>query len=331
MNDIAVVTLNDKGYADIGKLTAQVKQAYCKRHGYAFYHYQDLLDFDRIAPFAAWNKIPAILKHLKDYKWVFWIDADAVMIRPEIKLERFLDDRRDVLFGCDTDGLNSGVAFYQNTNRTWDFLTRAYAEPDWRDWPNNWEQRVFKLLIQRDWHCIRYSLLGDMINARPCQSADAFVLHAQGMHPKLRLATLEEYTAPVSYLPEREDLWLASYFRDAAARFLEIESVPMSGGSWKLARRGWDGYLNSTDGETEAAILSQYEGFNVISVSMNKPPADMRFDVVFWLNPTEERLTEWLPWLRGATVVAGVKGRDALRAAGFHKELHRSESFIFLQ
>ncbi len=331
MSDIAVVTLNDKSYSDIGQLTARVKQAYCKKHGYDFYHYDDLLDPERSTPYAAWNKIPAILRHLPNYKWVFWIDADAVMVRPEIRLEGFLDDRRDVLFGCDIEGINSGVAFYQNTLRTWEFLTRAYARDDWRDRKNTWEQTTFKMLLREDWHAIRYSILGDFINSNPAQSAGRFIVHTWGMHPKARRATLEEFTAPVSFMPEREDLWLASYFKDAAGRFLEVDGYPMSGVPWKLARRGWDGYINSSGGEIEASILTQYDGFNVISVSTNKPATDMRFDLVVWKSTSAERLQEWLPWMRGAVATVGVECRDILKAAGFHKELHRTEAFIILQ
>lgn len=331
MSDIAVVTLNDKSYADIGQLTGRVKQAYCKRHGYDYYHYNDLLDPERAAPYTAWNKIPAILKHLKDHKWVFWIDADAVMIRPEVKLEQFLDPQRDVLFACDIEGINSGVAFYQNTPKTWEFLTKAYAREDWKERKTTWEQTAFKMMLREDWHAIRYSILGDFINSNPAQAAGRFIVHTWGMHPKVRWATLEEYCAPVAFLPEGEDVWLVSYFKDAAARFLEVDSVPMGGGSWKLARRGWDGYLNSTNGESEQAILQQYEGFNVVSVSMNKPPLDARFDVVFWDKVRSATAADWLPWMRGAIIVCGVARSPIIKDMGFHHEIHRSKDYIFLK
>ncbi len=62
---------------------------------------------------ASWSKVLLILRHLHKYEWVLWMDADAVIVRPERKLEEIADADADVIWRVD----ENGVRFCLETRR----------------------------------------------------------------------------------------------------------------------------------------------------------------------------------------------------------------------
>jgi hypothetical protein len=84
---ICVVTLYTDEIAEYGRLGAENKENYAKRHGYSFAAYSRSLDPGR-AP--AFSKLIAIRAHLQDHDWVFWTDADSLVMNPAIRLEAII-------------------------------------------------------------------------------------------------------------------------------------------------------------------------------------------------------------------------------------------------
>jgi mannan polymerase II complex MNN10 subunit len=84
---IAIVTLFTGEISDFGEIGAANKQAYARRHGYDCFVYRERLDATRQP---AWSKLEAIKKHLPDYDWVFWTDADSLIMNDEQTLESII-------------------------------------------------------------------------------------------------------------------------------------------------------------------------------------------------------------------------------------------------
>jgi hypothetical protein len=87
------------------------KRKYAKKHGYDLYiGGAEVWDRKRPIP---WSKLPFMLKFLDDYDYLFWSDADVVIMNDDLKLEThivpLLPPHKDLLWTKDVCGnLNSG-------------------------------------------------------------------------------------------------------------------------------------------------------------------------------------------------------------------------------
>jgi|UPI000581AF24 hypothetical protein len=96
-------SLRCRDFDQVGPLTLPNQQAYADRHGYVLIDGSDVLDVSRPP---AWSKIPAVLRLLRqeekhepntlkmrstiDCDWVWWLDADVVIMNSSIALEESL-------------------------------------------------------------------------------------------------------------------------------------------------------------------------------------------------------------------------------------------------
>jgi hypothetical protein len=114
---VAVCTLciND-WYKEIVKYAVITTENYAKKHGYDFYICNEVYDGTRDYP---WYKIKAIQKILPKYDFVFWIDADGFILKPELSITYFIDgylEDKDILCTKDHNNtLNTGVMIIRNT------------------------------------------------------------------------------------------------------------------------------------------------------------------------------------------------------------------------
>jgi len=110
------------------------KRAYAAKHGYAFHTGgEDVWDRDRPIP---WSKFNFIQKYLNDYDYLFWSDADAIILDQETPLEMqilpLLPPSKDMLWTFDAcNHYNNGHLLIRGRS-AWmrDYLQRAYAETD---------------------------------------------------------------------------------------------------------------------------------------------------------------------------------------------------------
>lgn len=123
---IALVTYGDENVAEWKTVSFPLKEAYCKLHGYDFVSRHERLD-DRPA---GWTKIPLILERLPNYDWVYWSDADSLILQPRMELQHFIAEEKDLVF-CIAGlhgTINSGEFFVRNTPWARGFLERVYAQ-----------------------------------------------------------------------------------------------------------------------------------------------------------------------------------------------------------
>lgn len=101
------------------------KQTYCEIHGYDFFYITESLDPSR---HCAWSKIKAIENVLANYDWVFWTDADSLIMNPNIPLEKLVDDRCFLIICKQSDNktINSGEFLIKNEAISFNFLKEVY-------------------------------------------------------------------------------------------------------------------------------------------------------------------------------------------------------------
>jgi mannan polymerase II complex MNN10 subunit len=113
---IAIVTLFTEEIADYGEIGASNKQAYARRHGYDCFVYRERLDRSR---HPAWSKLDAIKRHLPNYDWVFWTDADSLVMNGKRTLESIIVGHEDkdmiLTWEVGESSVNTGEWLVRNT------------------------------------------------------------------------------------------------------------------------------------------------------------------------------------------------------------------------
>lgn len=113
---IAVVMLYTPNIARYARYGEASLRAYCERRGYTLYQHRDVpVDFPREAC-GNWSKPFLLGKYLPHHEWVFWVDADILVMDPTVGLERFTEGRDRVLT-ADIAGwrFNSGLMGFRRT------------------------------------------------------------------------------------------------------------------------------------------------------------------------------------------------------------------------
>jgi hypothetical protein len=145
------------------KMVIQNKEKYAKLHGYHLLNGNSEIDPSRPV---AWSKILAVKRYLEHpppagpFDYLFYIDMDAVIMNPEIKLESLISvggKDADFIMTEDWNGLNTGVWFVKNTLWAKKFLELAWNQsqlvppldphPPHGKYPFEYEQRSFHYLL----------------------------------------------------------------------------------------------------------------------------------------------------------------------------------------
>jgi hypothetical protein len=112
---ICTLCIND-WYYEIVKYGVSTIENYAKINGYDFYVCNQVYDCTRDYP---WYKIKAIQEVLPKYDFVFWMDADGHVLKPEQNITYFIDNYlkdRDILCAKDWNNtLNTGMMILKNT------------------------------------------------------------------------------------------------------------------------------------------------------------------------------------------------------------------------
>ena len=146
-SNLCVVT----GYSDScnehGPFAARVDISYCLKHGYDFRAYGDEC-FDK-KRFGAWSKVLFVNESLKDYQYVFWIDADATFTNHDKKIADLIKLGGDMFLcrqECDGD-FNTGVFLIRSCDWSFWLLEEMWNTKGW-DWLGGWEQSAFNKIYK---------------------------------------------------------------------------------------------------------------------------------------------------------------------------------------
>lgn len=141
-HEIAVVTLAvGAQYKQAVYLGIENKRAYCEQHGYDFICFEEQLDSSRPIP---WSKIKALQKVMENpqYKWVFWTDADSLIMNQAICLEDLIDEKYHFILAKDRYEINTGEFLLKNCEWSRQLLNNVYDHTECINdrW---WEQQAF--------------------------------------------------------------------------------------------------------------------------------------------------------------------------------------------
>ena len=118
--------------------TWQNKLNYVHKHGYYLFD-ESATSLDKTRP-PSWSKIKAVQRLLQheNCDWVFWMDADTVIMNSDIRIESFLplpDAKGDLLIAHEgAKGYNAGAWIVRNSPWTLEFLQtwwnmKSYVKP----------------------------------------------------------------------------------------------------------------------------------------------------------------------------------------------------------
>jgi hypothetical protein len=143
---VAILTLYTKDILSYAKYGLQTKSIYAKKNGYDFIIYDEIIDQSRPP---AWSKIKIIEQHLVNYDWVFWSDADSLIMNHTVKLESMIDASHDkdmIMTPGPICKYNTGQWLVRNSNWSFDVLQKTWEnvrDTDFWFKENPWEQYAF--------------------------------------------------------------------------------------------------------------------------------------------------------------------------------------------
>jgi hypothetical protein len=122
---------------------------YCAIHGYDFIDDESV--YDETRPHS-WSKIRLMQKYLPLYDYVVWIDADAMIINKEHKIQDKINammGNKDIMVVKPFFGINLGVIFLRNSITTMKMLETIYNETDFI-LEGDWENAAFIHIYEND-------------------------------------------------------------------------------------------------------------------------------------------------------------------------------------
>lgn len=194
--DVALLTAHDANLRELAEYTTPNKEAYCARHGYGF-----VLRTEGFAPSRppAWSKIRFIKESLHDHEWVFWSDADSLVMNASTRLESFVQEGCDLVLTHQDMGIGfynvcTGHMLFRRSKWSMRFLDEVWSQRQFlRD--RLWENRaVIHLLWSRDLSKHVRIVPQRRFNSYPCNYRKGdFILHTAGVAPAQRLPILQKY------------------------------------------------------------------------------------------------------------------------------------------
>jgi hypothetical protein len=120
---IKVITAYDKNYDNMFNDNHAILSKYCDQYGYQLF-IKKIDNFDRPA---SWYKIQAMLQEMNDdCDYVFWMDADTLILNMKQKIEDLLDDTNYLFISQDKFSINAGIFCVKNNSYMVDFLHQVY-------------------------------------------------------------------------------------------------------------------------------------------------------------------------------------------------------------
>lgn len=190
---IALLTAYDQRQRDIAAISSPSKAAYCKLHGYDFIEETGGFPTDRPA---VWAKIAFLQKHLPNYDWVFWSDADSLIMDSNRPLEAFCDPKADMVIchedlGVGVYNINAGQMLFRSSEWSREFLEDVWGQT-WALNDAHQEQRaIIHLLFSEDLsdhvHIVAQRTFNCYLNN---YTPGDFLLHFADMPNEKRLAAM---------------------------------------------------------------------------------------------------------------------------------------------
>jgi hypothetical protein len=126
------------GKCDYGDFSSLNHHEYSNKHGYSYIK-EIVKNDDYLNWHPTWIKIDVIKKYLPLYDYVVWIDADAVFVNQEIKIEDMITDNVDLVIPkLEVDRVSgnmwthttTGFMIWKNSEWSNNLLNKLWDEPN---------------------------------------------------------------------------------------------------------------------------------------------------------------------------------------------------------
>ena len=114
----------------------EIQRQSCMKHGITPERYIAVPIADSYPKHPSWFRIRALLDHLAHHDKILWMDTDAMMLKP---CDFRIAPNTTVAMARDHNGWNHGVAIWNNTPESREFLWRIYdsysryAQHEWHE------------------------------------------------------------------------------------------------------------------------------------------------------------------------------------------------------
>ncbi|CAJ1419603.1 unnamed protein product [Effrenium voratum] len=154
---IGIVTMHSPNIMSYANATEVANRRYAERHAYGFHILDHPIDTSRVPH---WAKLHAVLIHLADYDYVFWIDADAMFYDYLRRLEDVLEIRSGDEIWIQEHGsdfpsllrkefLDGSCILFKNSAWTRQFILELYYYPPCQS-ALNWTEQYCLCMAYED-------------------------------------------------------------------------------------------------------------------------------------------------------------------------------------
>lgn len=208
---IAIVQFNTPNIENYASIGAKINSSYCKIHNH---HYiREIYEKTEIG--AQEERLFVIKRHLKNYRWVAWIDSDACVINHKKDIEEFTNtaknlviggheygfsltgDKMKISLGSRRAGLNTGVFLLRNCNWSFDLLDQwiNLCKLGRETKTSLWEQGILQWMLVHNISALQANIdliePASKINRQGSREASKpdiceFILHLWGSSSELR-------------------------------------------------------------------------------------------------------------------------------------------------
>lgn len=318
---------HDGDCAGHSRAAARERQDYCALHGYACIEHHTRVLGSTLH--RAWDKLPILRKHLPEYDWLFWLDADRFIMNFEVKLEQFLDGNTDMILARQCVCLDTGAWLVRNHSRSLNLLDAAAAQTDLAYDPWLDAAAVQRAIAASPELRVRYAPATALSSTVSGYARGDFVLNLAEQNSKSDMvcAAMEQTSLQLEDPEQFGHLFRRlSYERGAIVgvgrgEFAERLLARWSGRHLWLSAPAYAPVQSSADARLDAAIRKLdlayaekiFQADERVKIVNDAPasaaplPEDHALDWIYFNGPASAgELKTWLPKVRNGGIVAGL-------------------------
>lgn len=164
--NVCVLMFYDDPIKDYAEINYNINKLYCNKHNLNLILSHERLHTTR---HPAWEKLALILKHIHNYDYIIWVDADAFFYVDGNNILDVIQNNKETNFIFSNDRrqsmVNTGIFIVKNSEYSISFLKKWAYDPNLHknnSHPEWWENGVLIDMINNNTldinkNCIRYS------------------------------------------------------------------------------------------------------------------------------------------------------------------------------
>jgi hypothetical protein len=200
--NVSVLSVWDRGYSPLAKITTPNHQRYCAQQGYSWIGLGDY----QCARGPVWGRFEVLADHLAQVDLLAVVDVDLIFTSMDTKLEELAE--ADVCLGSDMNGVNCGLMLYRRSEWSLDFVRKVWeAGPRFSHYPNPEQSTLAHLLFLEPkdrWHVhaqrVMNSYMESLYNRTNPEGewqVGDFVLHLPSLPLNTRIDTFRRVLAGI--------------------------------------------------------------------------------------------------------------------------------------